>query len=375
MGKISFRRLLALAIGLSCGVILGEAARKHAPTPAPEATRTKSRNLPGKGELSFYNLYSRPNDDSFQNATGNAGEPYEVARVKCGLVAEKTDTGFRLSLDWSADMSTGRHVEAGSSFRLAVSENNLAYRPKVNASRLKIRYPEGAGADSLPAEKIGSLLYTKLPMGETTKDGVYSGVSYIDWNEATGEEANYFDPAAPKDNILQTIQWSVQVKNGALVHPTLDCRRDKEPQLKLIESNFEVLDKKLAAHQPYPKQPKSAVCEKEHIGGAHEPKEEDSHRVKRLKAIGKIIKAAGCLDCHGGGNGDNQLFCDDGTPLDVKNSCGSIGHFADASFDWSRTSPNGKTRYPEEMAAAMKKLKQELGEKGLAELLDLSKNP
>ncbi len=376
MRNISYRRLIALAILVSCASIWAEGVRKsHTPAPAKADTRSSSNKIAGKGERTFYNLYSRPNDDSSQNATGNAGEPYEVAKVKCGLVAEKTPDGFQLSLDWNATMSTGRHVEAGSSFRLAIAESNLSNPPKVNAARLKIRYPEGADAESLTPQKIGSLLYTKIPMGEMTKDGVYSGVSYIEWNEATGDDANYFDPSAPKDNVLQTIRWSLEVKNGALLHPAMDCRRDKEPQLKLIESNFQVLDTKLAAHQPYPTQPKSAVCEEEIIGGGSKPKEEDSHRTKRLKAIGKVIKAAGCLDCHGGGNGDNQRFCDDGTPLDVKNTTGSIPHFADSSFDWSRTNPDGKKRYPEEMAEAMKKLKMELGEKGMAELQELANLP
>ena len=108
------RALLVLSLGLSsCQADRPTIAQGSQPA-AQIARETKE----AKETQVFRNVYSRPNDDTFQNATGNAGEPYEVARIQCALVAEGDAEGFDITFDWNAEMTTGRHVEAGNFFFL-----------------------------------------------------------------------------------------------------------------------------------------------------------------------------------------------------------------------------------------------------------------
>ncbi len=326
---------------------------------------------PAKVEKVFSNLYSRPNDDTFQNATGNAGEPYEVARINCALVAEKTDKGFNLAFDWHAVMTTGRHVEAGNSFMMTEAESNLKDRPETRDKPFGIKYAKGSGPDSLPQQKKGSILFSRMDIGKTEGDGTYSGKLVIRRGEKLGVGLNQFRDNGPKTGVFQFISWKIEVKNGEIVNPDIECKRGKEPHLKKMASSYQKIDPTKPQHKPYPPQPKGAVCKEETVGEGEDSTEERVHTVKLAKAVGKAIKLSGCLDCHGEGNGDSQLFCDDGTAVNPGTTYRSVHGFLDPKFDWKATNPDGKVRYPKGMSHCCSTLRDNLEAEGLKKLKEL----
>jgi len=247
--------------------------------------------------LLFENLYSRPNDDSLQNAEGNNGEPYEVAKIKVGLTATKNQKtgGTVLGLEWAAEATTGYHLEGGLRFELAEKVSKDEGRKPVRTG-FTMTYPKGVTKNSPPKDKIGLVLSGKVVIREIKKDGVYSGTFFI--KKKNPNEKIVPGHKRASGEVFQIIDWSVTLKDGKIVAKSLDCQRFKKPYMRLIASNFQNIDKTLKKHQPYPKKPNGAENKKEVIG-SKAPKCKDGvckapHSKKGLtenisKRIGRIF--------------------------------------------------------------------------------------
>lgn len=219
------------------------------------------------GLVQYWVLYSRPNDDSFQNELGNAGEPFEVALLRVALVSQpgsKPQT-VALGLDWSATITTGWHVEAGLAFELVEKTSNLGVGQ--GRQRLGVRYAEGADANSVEEKKKGSVLFAGIPLGEAS-DGEYSGVVEVRKRGARDDERGVLDGAHNRATgaVFQSVEWRAKIARGRLVERDIVVRRFKEPQVRLIDSNFKEIDKSKREHQNYPKKPKGAEKAPEKVG-------------------------------------------------------------------------------------------------------------
>lgn len=304
----------------------------------------------------YENVYSRPNDDTFQNAQGNAGEPYEVARLHTALVVDAQPEGIDVAFEWKAIMVTGRHVEAGRSFRLVSVESDLGDR-SANAVRLSIRYPKGVGADSLADDKKGSELHATLPLGTARSYGRYHGTLVVQRIGETATETRHFAGGGPKNGVFQTIRWSFELGPRGITNVDLDCRRVKDPNVRLVSSNFVPAS---AWVRPYPAQPKAAVCEEEKVGEGDPSTEAKVKKLRIAKEMGALLKTAGCLDCHDRGSRENSLFCDDGVAIHGRSTYAALLSVVNDPTQLDRTTPEGKNKYPKGMKDAFHELKTSL---------------
>ncbi|MCB0418044.1 MAG: hypothetical protein H6617_07255 [Bdellovibrionaceae bacterium] len=307
----------------------------------------------------FYNVYSRPNDDRFQNAAGASGEPYEVSRIRVTLDAEENANSVKLKFKWAASMTTGRHVEAGSYFHLFENKTDLAGVRAGRSVDLKIIYPKGATAQSSVERKVGSILSAELDLGTIERDGTYAGELQIRSKGVSTEAENtqgIGQLTGRNASAFQTARWRVEIVDGKVRSANVECQRFVEPLMRLVESNWLRVDSTRRENQPYPDQPKAAKCKSEIVGKEGETLETKKTEIEKLtEQLAPLISDAGCLDCHAEGNENNFRFCDDGTPIfpetDSHNIFSLITNPSETNWD---NYPTGMKRAIERLTASEK---------------------
>lgn len=326
-----------------------------------KSSQTHTGVKQASGEVSFYNLYSRPNDDRFQNKTtgSGSGEPYEVAVVHCGLKAvPQKFGGSNLYFTWKAEITTGRHVESGLYFDIEETKNSIG--PTGKPRPLQLGYPVAVDAKSTLTKKKGSVMYAEVPLGSIEGSGKFSGALHIKLRERATEGSSQpgisqlVGAGVPgKAGVFQTLAWDIVTEQGLVSEARVHCERFSEPQLKLVDSNYQRIDRRNSVHRHYLVSEPAANCAEEQVGDGNISTAFTRTTVLEKK-VGEMILSSGCLDCHDSGNKELFRFCDDGS---------SIQPSADASTIFSlvgtvRTNP-GSLKYPAGMIQALKVLSAE----------------
>jgi hypothetical protein len=291
------------------------------------------------------NVFSRPNDDAFQNTAGKTGLPYEVAKVFTGLSFYPQNGKLNVQMSWGTSMSTGRYVEGASDLAITQTKSNIDGASLGKENRFSLSYAPGANSKSQPKEKVGSLIHQKLDLGniDLKKDGVYQGKILITkrHEDLPSEKALEI---AEKDAI-QFIPWRIEMKNGKVIAADIYAERSKPPHLKLIASNQKIFDPKEPLFNPYVPVPPVSELLPEIVGDKQKLTEDQ----KLTVVVGQFIKSSGCLKCHGSDNPNQHLFHDkNGVPINP-------GEFA-KSMEALLDNPHqlkDSDKYPPQMAKAI----------------------
>ncbi len=300
----------------------------------------------------FTNVYSRPNDDQFQNASGNHGEPYEVARISTTLqMTPERGGGWQARLIWRAVMTTGRHVEAAPAFSLEVATNpfgGAAPRPV----RLAFAYPPGVNAGSTAAQKRGSVMSADMDLGTIpgSPDQTYRGGLVIAFR-GTGSERGTEQLEGRAGATFQRLSWEAEVRDGAVARGGITAMRFSDPQVRLIWSSYQ----NELSTRPYPPEPAEAALLPETIGEGEEELNSLTPIQRATLAVSSIMVTARCISCHDSGNQDRRLFHDSGVPVrpglfagQVRSFLGNIDTWAETRHPGAGEEP-GRFRYPRAM--------------------------
>ncbi len=345
------------------------------PKPQPQASQSTVNP--------YFVVYSRPNDDSFQNEAGEDanGEPYEVAIMYGGIVATQKpgQKSLDVRFDWRAEITTGRQVETGEFICMHEFQTNIpgekqqsviGEEDKEKMTRLTITYPRGVDKNSFFEAKPGSVLSASLPLGTVKTDGNYAGRMYVrGLRRGRGREAGNGLPAIPQSpmklgGVIKIMDWKFSVIQGKVSNVSVSIvRRHNDPPLKMVDSNIYSIDRSLPQHHHYHQQSRRAICKAETVGDGDMPSVE-SKADQLTREAGKLIKKAGCLECHGEGAPDNDLlrFCDSGVSLHPTEDAANI--YWMVVNDSLPKAKLGRDDYPDDMLDAihiLKKLDAETG--------------
>jgi len=281
-------------------------------------------------KTTFYSIYSRGNDDFGQNNVPAQGAiaaaptgPYEVFTVKVGLTPKRVGVGrYRLRFQWAARASTGRHVDVEDGFVLRETESS--YRTTRERAPLEKHSPPGVTETSPDAAKIGTYLYSTLDLGQIDGDGTFSGKleMALKSKREIGQNPqllNLFGVVGDDGGPFQHMEWSVTVRDGAIVRRRLKAYRELytegSPPMLYLTDNF-------TAERRYRPAPQVAACRAESVGGGEAASY--SSEEQRLFAA---VKRSGCTNCHGEGNealvsgigreNGGLKYCSDGRPVDA----------------------------------------------------------
>ncbi|MBI3298270.1 MAG: hypothetical protein HYZ75_08910 [Elusimicrobia bacterium] len=348
--------IVAAGLTLLSGLI-GPASAQEPFTENPEfaGLRDKMRRVGRKAQATsqeaaltpivFTNVYSRPNDDRFQNG-GSSGEPYEVARISATLqLTPERGGGWQARLIWRAVMVTGRHVESGRAFQLEVTTNAFSGAAPAPV-RLAFRYPPGVTEASTAAQKRGSVLSADIDLGAipARPDAAYRGGLGIVFR-GTGEDRGTEQLEGRAGAVFQRLEWEADVREGRIARGDVSARRFADPQVRLVWSSYQ---NELSV-QPYRTEPADAALLPEEVG--------DGSRLTPIQrqtvAVGRILVAARCISCHDSGNQSAYIMHDgNGVPKSPRTFAGQISSLLNNLDAWdAERLPGDRRRYPASMIA------------------------